>query len=184
MVLPLVEGDAAAASPLIGVFGVKLHLAGSGHIAADVHAALKRSHVLVGEGELYGKGIGLVHVAGGREEAVGEVSVVGQEHEPRGVLVQSSAGEQGGTDAAKLLGEKIQHRLLSAVLGGTDHAVGLVQEDVGELSVGHGLTLEDHGYRVGVDLHIRLFRGDAVHQHLAAPYRLGGLGAGGDAGEA
>ena len=162
---------------------LKLYLAGRGNVATDVHSRLQGSNVLLGQGELDVEHVGLIHVSRRGKQSVGQVAVVGQEHKPRGVLIQPSAWEKGGTDPPQLLREEIQDSLLPPILGGAHHSVGLMHENIGKLSIGYGLTLEPYRDGVGIHLHIRLLGGSAVHKHLATPYRLGGFGTGGDAGQ-
>ena len=105
------------------------------------------------------------------------LTVVGEEHQTRGVLIQAAAGKQSGADTPQLLGKQIQHGLLAAVLGGADHAVRLVHHNIGVLPIGYKRTAKGDASHVRVDLLISSACRHAVHQHLTRTNGTGGLAA-------
>ena len=72
--------------------------------------------------------IDLVHMVPGGEQAVGQLSVVGEQQKSLGVLVQPPDREQ----APVFLRQKVQHGLLPPVFGGSQHTAGLVEHQVAE----------------------------------------------------
>ena len=157
VVLALVQGDAPGGTPAGAVR--QLHAAGSRYAVRtavrvpEAHAGLQCGNILRRQRKLHRKGIGFIHMACRRQQAVRQLAVVGQQHESRCMFVQPPAGKQPRPQARQLRREQIQHRRLPCqpVLGSTDHSVRLVEHDVGVRSVHDGFAPEHD--RVRVRLH-------------------------------
>lgn len=82
-----------------------------------------------------------------RQKGVGQRSVIGEQEQPLGVLVQPPHGKQ--RPPPQMLGQQVQHRPLPGVLGGGDHPGGLVEHHINPLLRGNGPAIHCDGGAFG-----------------------------------
>ena len=145
---------------------------GQGREIAQRHARGKGRRIRLVQPSVHAGHIALPHVPAGSQQGMRQRAVVGEEQQPRGVLVQAAHGQHPAPEKRRRY--QVHHRLRASVAGGGEHARGLVKHVVLQGFVIHGRPRE--GDLVPLPhLGGRVTDGGAVNLRKPVPHGAHGL---------
>lgn len=175
-VLALVDRDAEPG--VLALAGQDLDLGWHGGGAVVKHDALaQRIDLAAIELAVDLDVVGLGHVAAWREQAGGQLAIVGEQQHAFGIEVEPT----DRLDRHGQVRQVVHHRRASAIVGhGCDAGLGLIEQDIEVVERDGGLAIDQHIVLVGIDLGAEHGHDLAVDLDAARDDQLLGLAARGD----
>ena len=138
---------------------------------ADVNSRLERGDIFIGQFAVKPGIIDLADLVPGRNNAVRELAVGGDDQQPLGVLIQPAGGHRAHGRVHRR--EQIHHGLLLFIPRGGQHAGRLVEHHMAHGLIAKPPAVQPNVALRSVHLHARVPRARAVHRHApCAHHRL------------